>query len=233
MVIETYNIQDNMNHFSIVMIGSKQYLRIPGIQTIHFTFEENHDRRVLDEADMIFLCHHTEWRDDGTWDTSVIEDCVNRIRTMTRNPMICLTSILPIGTSDRLGCHFLPILRSHPLFFGCNVSVPFDARLIDSFMRVIDRSESPKIYTTRDAETRHLIETCQTWINQSFQREMSIFCARHNVKTPFLIERTMYKKEMSLILRYMIRMIEDTRLDCPVLYSCLFRNNYIDHHVHI
>jgi hypothetical protein len=218
-----YNDYKN-NCFSVAVIGGDTRhhpcWKNPGLTV---SFLNDPDDLVDPDIDFIFLADPVVWDTDGSFQTLRLEQTIERLRL--RSCMgIVLTSIMPIGVSDRLGCHYLPFI--HPIF-GCNVFLPFDMLLIRSMLDVLFPDHPVIVHSTRDAEMRCLVETCQKWINQSFYREISQFCLKNRVKPPFLSTPPV-DREMTPILTYMIRQIEDTRLDCPLLYSCLFRHNYID-----
>lgn len=213
------------NIFSVAVIGSDTRLhpcwRNPGLSV---SFLEDPRDLVDPDVDFIFLTDPVVWDASGSYQTGRLEKTIDNIRTFSCRLSIVLTSIMPIGVSDRLGCHYLPFV--HPIF-GCNVLLPFDMRVIRSVLDALFPDQAIVVHSTRDAEMRCLVETCQKWINQSFYREISHFCLKNRVKSSFLSTPPV-DREMIPILTYMIRQIEDTRLDCPLLYSCLFRHNYID-----
>lgn len=218
-----------MNHknniFSVAVIGGGDMKLHPCWRNhgIAVSFIEHPDDLDDPDIDFIFLANTVVWDASGSFDTTRLEKTIDSLRARSYMGII-LTSIMPIGVSDRLGCHYLPFV--FPVF-GCNVMIPFDMQVIRSMLDALFPDQSVVVHSTRDAEMRCLVETCQKWINQSFYREISHFCLKNRVKPPFLSTPPV-NREMIPILTYMIRQIEDNRLDCPLLYSCLFRHNYID-----
>lgn len=183
------------------------------------------------EIDFVLLSTAVEWEADGAYSIEQIRMDMDAIRQQQiANHKIILTSIIPVGESETLGCHYAPLsvltMMNEKRIIGINMSLPIDRELLRAFFSLV--LQNPCLFrTTQDAEILYLIEICQLWINQSFQKEIALFCKKSHI-TPLFLHSSFPRKEMYPVLVYMIRKIEDTKIDCPLLYSCLFRHNYID-----
>jgi hypothetical protein len=217
--------------FSIAVVGPDLSFQFPrSFSVVHMNdlTEENERVFAVSSYDFILVSKPVVWRQDGVFDIHDLQTCVARLHSLT-STSLCITSVAPIGICDMLGCHYMPLSHyTATPYFGCNVSLSFDLDLIRVFVSVF-HTTNISVYTPRDAETRVLVEMCQLWINQSFHKEMSFFVNR-SFPSPYypLSDKHFQRKDLHSILTYMIRQLEDTKLDCPMLYSCLFRHNYID-----
>jgi hypothetical protein len=226
----------NTNFFSIVTIGSSIDFHTSSIHTT--LLEDCSDLSTIIDADIDFILLSTpvQWDADGVYHMDLLQQDIDRLREMApkHHHKIILTSVIPIGESETLGCHYAPLSMFSVLrekrTIGYNPNVPTDLDLLRSFFSMLWGGNNITLRTTHDTEILYLIEICQVWINQSFQREIALFCRKTQITTPFCIS-SYPRKEMYPILVYMIRKIEDTKIDCPLLYSCLFRHNYIDIHI--
>lgn len=190
---------------------------------------EEDDLSLLDpHLDYIFLSTPVEWDQDGYFNVDRLRAQVVRLCELSFHHKIILTSVLPLGIAEELGCHYCPLILFHEKrLFGWNATLAFDEQLLSSFLSII--LSTYQCLSVRDAEMKCLIDISQCWINQSFQKEISIFCSKNRILFPFHHSpATLLRKEMTPVLVYIIRQIEDTKLDCPLLYSCLFRHHYID-----
>ena len=233
--MKTRQESKNKNIFSILVIGEALrdlYLwKRHGFIVYFVDIPSQISRMTLPlEIDMVFLATPVTWLsiEEGTFDSKNLEKDVDIIRSHGYfHHHLVLSNILPIGVADHLGCHYCPLLPMIPErhIVGIHLSFVMDMELFRSIFYALLDSFTMKI--TRDAEMLCLIDTCQTWINTSFQREISLFCSK--ISQDFSQKSsTSLRKELYPILVYMIRQIEETKLDCPLLYSCLFRHNYID-----
>ena len=222
--------------FTVMIIGEALrdlYLwKRPGLTTYFLDTPSQLAVRHIDpmEIDMIFLATPVIWlSEEGAYDTYPIQRDLDILRSDGfYHSNIVLSSILPIGVADRMGCHYCPLLPLIPerRVVGYHLSLLMDMTLFRSlFTALLDRYD---LKITKDAEMVCLIDTCQTWINTSFQSEISLFCSKISRDFSRNPSSSYLRKELYPILVYMIRQIEDYKLDCPLLYSCLFRHNYID-----
>jgi hypothetical protein len=196
---------------------------------LHVQFlKDEEDLSLLNpDLDFIFISTPVIWDQDGIFHKDTLHTKIQHLQTTFYHKII-LTSIMPIGVAEELQCHYCPLtLYNEKRLFGCNPNLPIDEHLLFSCVTtLLDRYECLSI---KNAEIKCLITLSQCWINQSFQKEISIFCAKNNIILPFTqTPATILRKELIPILTYIIRQIEDTRFDCPLLYSCLFRHHYID-----
>ena len=223
--------------FSILLIGETirdlPLWRHPSIHMIYL--DDCSDLSPLSggggEIDFILLSTPVEWKPDGSYSIVQLRADIEKIKQfdLAVNKII-LTSIIPIEESQRMGCHYAPLsilsVMNEKRTIGLNLCLPTDEDLLRGFFTLL--LHNPVFFRIpQDVEILYLIEICQLWINQSFQREIALFCKKSQVASPFL-HASFPKKEMYPMLVYMIRKIEDTKIDCPLLYSCLFRHNYID-----
>lgn len=182
--------------------------------------------------DFIFVSTPVEWRADGSFCDLQLRRDTDYIRACGYEGDIVITSITPIGTCERLGCHYLPMVRWHVeeqeghVFFGCNTRALIDADTIRYLLQAMFHTTRISLRKIFDVEMRSLIQLCQAHINKSFQHEISHFCSKNNINSPFIPPK--YSPEITPVLVYMVRQMEDIKLDCPILYSCLFRQHYID-----
>lgn len=218
----------NTFFFSVAVVGPEISFSFPrSFSVIHINdlTPENEDVLTVSSYDFILVSKPVVWREDGVFDVQDLQACVERLHILTSAPL-CITSLTPIGICDMLGCHYMPLSEyTATPYFGCNVCLSFDIDLIRVFASLF-HTTTVSVYTPRDAETRVLVEMCQLWINHSFHKEMSFFVNRSQYS--LLSDQHFHRKDLHSILTYMIRQLEDTKLDCPMLYSCLFRHNYID-----
>lgn len=180
--------------------------------------------------DFVFVSTPVEWRSDGGFCDLQLRRDVEYIRSCGYDRDIIITSITPFGTCEKLGCHYLPMLRwgeeDGQVFFGCNTSTLVDADTIRDLLFAMFHTTRVSLRKIFDVEMRCLIHLCQAHINKSFQHEISHFCSKNNINLPFTPPK--HTPEITPVLVYMVRQMEDIKLDCPILYSCLFRQHYID-----
>lgn len=181
--------------------------------------------------DYIFLSTAVQWMADGTFEFRQLQDDVDRIRQCGYHHELILTSILPIGIADQLGCHYLPLQqyffqKNTPILFGCFHKFFIDRPAICDFLSLLFHTPHIVLYFSEAVEMIFLITLCQNYINQSFYKEMSHFCFKNKVHINF--QEMDFSPHMTPILVYMIQQMEEAKLDCPILYSCLFRQHYID-----
>lgn len=186
--------------------------------------------------DYIFISTPVYWMPDGTFDDCELEQHVQTVKQYGYFHEIVLTTTLPIGVAGRLGCHYMPIqqyllsffVNNTIILFGCNDKVLIDKEAIHSLLSILFGTRNIMLYYTEAVEMIFLITLCQNYINQSFYKEMSHFCSKNKVHIDFQSMVWFYCQDMTSILVYMIQKMEDDKLDCPILYSCLFRQHYID-----
>lgn len=202
----------------------------------HLIIEFIQDASLLkqDCYDFVFISTSVSWLPDGTFDEKDLQRDVDFVRSQGYFHQIILTATLPIGVAGRLACHYLPIqqflfspLYNTPVFFGCYEHVLIDHDAIYLMVRVLFETKNISLYFTEAVEIIHLITLCQNYLNQSFYKEMLHFCFKHRIR----VECTRIQpqcRDMTPILIYMTQQMEEAKLDCPILYSCLFRQHYID-----
>ena len=182
------------------------------------------------EYDYIFLSTPVAWGADGNFSADKIERDVVHIRKYSQAPII-MTSVMPIGICNKLECHYLPLLMylnddEKPITIGCHTCSLINVDNIKTLITILLQTRRIIIKHIFDVEMSSLIQLCQAHINKSFQREISYFCSKNNISSPFVSSH--YSPEVTPIIVYMVRQMEDIKLDCPILYSCLFRQHYID-----
>lgn len=181
--------------------------------------------------DYIFLSTPVHWNSEGVFDFQELQNDVEQVRKCGYSHELVLTSILPIGVAGQLGCHYLPLQqylfqRNTPILFGCCEKFLIDRSQICDLLFLLFHSHNIVLYFTEPVEMIFLITLCQNYINQSFYKEMSHFCFKNKVRLQY--EQVDFSPQMTPILIYMIQQMEEAKLDCPILYSCLFRQHYID-----
>lgn len=183
--------------------------------------------------DYVFLSTPVRWVPDGTFEYQDLQNHVMAVREMGYE--IILTSSMPIGMAGKLGCHYMPIQQYHlsfftntPMLFGCHEKILTDRDMIYNLMKLLFRTQKISLYYTDAVEMIFLITLCQNYIHHSFYKEMSHFCYKNKVRIDFQSMNSLFFQDMTPILIYMIHQMEDAKLDCPILYSCLFRQHYID-----
>lgn len=225
-----------MTIFTIIIIGCDPRLslwRHPSLRVI--SLDDCSSLSPIEILpDVVFLGTPVEWAMDGSFTTHRLQQDLERLHSLGYYHQIFLTAIMPIGISQKLHAHYSPfLLLPDQKIVGLNPTLWIDPILLRSLFVCL----FPQILSTeqifrlvQDAEMLCLIQICQEWINQSFQREIALFCSK-NALLPSSTEKhdlLRQRKDMYPMLVYMIRQIEETRLDCPLLYSCLFRHKYID-----
>lgn len=190
--------------------------------------KEEEDFSILESnLDFIFLSSSVEWDQNGFYQMDRLKKNIDRLIALNFHHKIILTSIMPLGAAELLDCHYCPFIFQDRRIFGCNTRIPFDDQCIRSMM--FHLFFHYEFLNVRDAEMKCLIELSRHFINESFHKEISIFCSKNNIMLPFFsTSRSVIKRDLIPVLIYIIRQIEETRLDCPLLYSCLFRHHYID-----
>jgi hypothetical protein len=187
--------------------------------------------------DYIFLPTPVCWMPDGAFDDRELGENVRCARQKGYSHEIVLTATLPIGVAGGLGCHYLPLQQyslsfflgtTTPLLFGCSDKLLIDQQMVRGLMSVLFGTRNVSLYYTEAVEMIFLITYCQNYINQSFYKEMSHFCSKNKVHIDFQGMSWVFSQDMTPILIYMIQNMEEAKLDCPILYSCLFRQRYID-----
>lgn len=213
-----------------------------GEPIIHFDCWKKHNFRVTYfmsalemtisryEYDYIFLSTPVVWGTDGNFSDEKIERDILHIRTQSQGQII-MTSVMPLGICNKLECHYLPLLMylqddEKPVIMGCHTGTLINVDSIRALVSILLQTHRIIIKHIFDVEMSSLIQLCQTHINKSFQREISYFCSKNNISSPFTASH--YSPEVTPIIVYMVRQMEDIKLDCPILYSCLFRQHYID-----
>lgn len=185
--------------------------------------------------DYVFVSTPVVWLPDGTHDTSILERSVSVVKDKGYECEVVLTATLPIGVAGRLGCHYMPaqqhalsFFNNTPTFFGCNEKVLADHEEMRGIASVVFGTQNTCLYFTDAVEMIFLITLCQNYINHSFYKEMSHFCSKNKIRVAFQSMSWIFQQDMTPILVYMIQQMEEAKLDCPILYSCLFRQHYID-----
>lgn len=223
-----------MDLYYICVIGSLQTLSLWKQKNLIVEFIENvSDLRSGCLYDYVFVSTPICWMPDGTFDYQELEKHVNIVKELGYE--IILTATLPIGISGKLGCHYLPIQQYYlsfftntPMLFGCYEKTLIDKDMIYNLMNVLFHTKNISLYYTEAVEMIFLITLCQNYINHSFYKEMSHFCSKNKIRIDFQSISWIFYQDMTPILVYMIQQMEEARLDCPILYSCLFRQHYID-----
>jgi len=186
--------------------------------------------------DYIFLSTQVNWDQDGGFDDTDLCRDIEIARDKGYQHELVITSTLPMGITETFGCHYFPIHQLHlqstqNLLFGCYYKFFIDTFSIKNLLKILFNTDKIELRYSDETEIIVLISSCQNYINQSFQKEMSRFCSKNKIATPFPPRLHPLSQEFCLmtpILVYMIKKMEDIKLDCPILYSCLFRQNYID-----
>ena len=71
------------------------------------TLQETRDR--ISTTDAVFVCLPSHMKPNGSGDTTIIAEVLGQFNIPTTIPIILRTTV-PIGTCNRLGCHYLPDL---------------------------------------------------------------------------------------------------------------------------
>lgn len=225
-----------MDLYYICVVGSVQPLSIWKNNNIIVEYMEDvYQLQAEKYYDYIFISTPVCWSPDGTFEESDLKKHILFVRQQGYHQEIVLTSTLPIGVACRLGCHYLPIqqyliccFNKTPVLFGCHDKILVDRENIHHFMSLLFNTQKITLYYTDAVEMIFLISLCQHYINHSFYKEMSHFCFKNKIQIDFHSISWIFYQDMTPILIYMIQQMEDAKLDCPILYSCLFRQHYID-----
>lgn len=223
-----------MDVFYVCVLGSIQTLSLWNRKNVLVEFVENADE--VQEGrfyDYVFITTSVCWMPDGTFTCKELRDHVAIVKE--KGYEIVLTSTLPIGVASELGCHYLPIQQYYlsfftntPMLFGCCEKIFTNRDMIYNLMVRLFNSPNISLYYTDAVEMIFLITLCQNYINHSFYKEMSYFCSKNKIRIDFQSISWIFQQDMTPILVYMIQQMENAKLDCPILYSCLFRQRYID-----
>lgn len=225
------------NLYYVCVVGSMQqtlsiwknnHLLVDFVETIHDVLKEQ-------SYDYLFLSTPVSWSPDGVFDDQELQEHVAIARQAGYDQQIVLTATLPIGVAGKLQCHYLPIqqyliccFNKTPVLFGCYDKILVDRDSLYNFMSLLFNTKKISLYYTDAVEMIFLISLCQHYINQSFYKEMSHFCFKNKIHIDFQSISLIFYQDMTPILIYMIQQMEEAKLDCPILYSCLFRQHYID-----
>lgn len=223
-----------MDLYYVCVIGPLQTLPIWKQKNLIVEFVEHVcDLRAGCLYDFVFLSTPICWLPDGTFDYQDLQDHVRIVREMGYE--IILTTTLPNGVAGTLGCHYMPVhqyslcfFTNTPVLFGCYEKMLIDKDKIYNLMVMLFQTPNISLYYTDAVEMIFLITLCQNFINHSFYKEMSHFCSKNKIRIDFQSMSWIFFQDMTPILIYMIHQMEDAKLDCPILYSCLFRQHYID-----
>jgi hypothetical protein len=223
-----------MDLYYVCVIGPLQTLPIWKQKNLIVEFVEHVcDLRAGCLYDFVFLSTPICWLPDGTFDYQDLQDHVRIVREMGYE--IILTTTLPNGVAGLLGCHYMPVhqyslcfFTNTPVLFGCYEKTLIDKDKIYNLMVILFQTRNISLYFTDAVEMIFLITLCQNFINHSFYKEMSHFCSKNKIRIDFQSMSWIFFQDMTPILIYMIHQMEDAKLDCPILYSCLFRQHYID-----
>lgn len=175
----------------------------------------------------IFLGTEVKWDEDGSYTTKELEADIYLLNQKGYY-QIFLTSIMPLKVCQNLYAHYYP-LDVCPSKLGLNLQVSFDMEELHFLFQSLNQQHL-QVVSLEKLEMMVLVKTCENCINQSFYQEMELFCRKKNI--PFfnveaVLSRLYHKKNTRLILEYMIREMEDAEIDCPLLFSCLFRQKYL------
>lgn len=226
-----------MDLYYLCVIGSIQNLPVWKNKNLVVDFIEDMDGLRAGQCyDYIFIPTPVYWMPDGTFDDRELEHHAQLAKQNGYFQEIVLTATLPIGVAERLGCHYMPIqqyflsffLSNSSILFGCNDRILIDHKTVYGLMQTLFGTRNITLYYTEAVEMIFLITLCQNYINQSFYKEMSHFCSKNKIHIDFQSISWVFCQDMTPILIYMIQKMEDAKLDCPILYSCLFRQHYID-----
>lgn len=220
----------NDTMYSVVLIGGswkEHWLR--GVLNAVYAERVSEISRDSPKADIILLGTGVDWDENGMYSLDRLKREVVELQERGYLHEVFLTSIMPLGVCEELSCHYLPISpfsKQNPIF-GLNLSLPFDIVMLKTFFRSLF-SQKVRMFNVQDAEIMSLIEICQNWISISFYQEMSLFCELHHIRFMSSPNSFYPNRDMKQIMVYMIRNMEEQNIDCPLLYSCLFRHNYIN-----
>lgn len=226
-----------MDIYYVCVIGSIQTLPVWKHKNLIVDYvEDMGELKPGQYYDYIFIPTPVYWMSDGIFDDRELQQHVQFVKQNGYFQEIVLTATLPIGVAGKLGCHYLPLQQyflsffsgNTPLLFGCNDKTLVDHKTIHGFMFILFGTRNISLYYTEAVEMIFLITLCQNYINQSFYKEMSHFCSKNKIHIDFQSMSWVFYQDMTPILIYMIQQMEEAKLDCPILYSCLFRQHYID-----
>lgn len=222
-----------MDLFYLCVVGSMHALSVWKNKNFRVDFIETiHELKAGQCYDYVLMATPVSWLSDGTFDENELREHVRMAHEQGYFQEVVLISTLPIGMAEKLGCHYMPIqqyfLENTPMLFGCNEKVLVDYQSLHHFLFLLFEKRRVSLYFTGSVEMIFLITLCQNYINQSFYKEMSHFCFKNKIHIDFHNMSWILYQDMTPILVYMIQQMEDAKLDCPILYSCLFRQHYID-----
>lgn len=105
------------------------------------------DKAAINHCDVVFVCVPTPMADDGSCDTSIVEDVVAWIQA----PLIILRSTVPPGTTDRLTWELKKHIVFQPEYLGETAAHPFSDLAARTFVvlggSAEDTSRAADVYT--------------------------------------------------------------------------------------
>lgn len=211
------------NHYSIFIIGSDFYR----IKQAHY-FPNVVEIPAFCGVDLILLGTPVQWKEDGRYSIEKIREDVKVLYSKGYSHQICLTRFMPFQETEALGCHYFPLdfieKEGRGLCFGLNPTLSFDTDLLRSLFIDVFRARV-QIMSLKRVETLVLIQSCKNMVDKILVKEMDPF---YKMFDPVVSEKDddLSHEEVS-VLTYMIRKLEDIYEDCPVLYSCLFRQKFL------
>ena len=153
----------------------------------------------MNQCEIIFVSVPTPMSNDGSCYTNIIESVFNDLEKINYKGFIVLRSTVPVGTSDRLNCYFMPeflteknfindFIQNKDWFFGLLNTTrdeEFKIKIQQLFQYAFDnnRIEYNNLHflTNKGAEMIKLFKNCFLATKVSFCNEIYQFCKLKDV----------------------------------------------------
>lgn len=152
----------------------------------------------LSICQLIFVCVPTPMNNDGSCNTSIVENVVSKLKNCvnTNETFIVLRSTVPPGTSDKLGVYFSPeflteknwrndFVSTENWIFGypgCACSTRFSNVIYNLMQNATNiRSKETIFIKNIEAETIKYFRNSFLAMKVSFCNEIEEFCSKNNI----------------------------------------------------
>ena len=153
-------------------------------------------QQLSEQSDIIFVSVPTPMNSDGSCHLGILETVIYEIKRCTPDTPIVIRSTVPPGTSDRLGCYFMPeflternfmsdFIHTPEWIFGDDENNTFRSLISDLFTTAKSKnkitSDRVTFVTTKEAEMIKLFRNTFLATKVSFCNEFYRFCEQHTV----------------------------------------------------
>ncbi len=175
------------NRTKVIIFDLQPHLRVPSETTIQDIYK----------CDIVFVAVPTPMSKDGSCHYHIVESVVNDLKKNNVQHIV-IRSTVPVGTSDKLGVHFMPEFLTEKNwqhdFFSCptwiigvdnDTDSSFKSLMTTIIESCVDSSaiESGKILftSTKEAELIKYTRNCFLATKVSFFNEIYSFCEESNI----------------------------------------------------